>query len=325
MRIALNRQLRRLDLGVYRVSEVERGHEAIVHGSDALPEGAAEALSGDNPRLSELEKAYKNHPAFDLSVWSNFWLRDQLDLKYFRGDNQYVYQARGTTELSYRLSYDVAREADKLGLFSVLAEDGSFGALTFDVDGVTISRDLIDSVLEINFLAEVLGVDALKTANLIDIGAGYGRLSHRLLSWSPRATVTSTDAVPISTFLSEYFLKDYLGLAGAAVAPLHEAERVIKEGSFNLATNIHSWPEATSKSVRWWIGQLADADVQQLFIVHGRTELCATSHRMKAEPLDPILSSFGYRLGEVRPKYKSSVLAQRLAAFPAHYFLYQRF
>jgi hypothetical protein len=295
-----------------------------VHGNDELPQGAVEALSADNPRLRELEAAYKEHPAFDLSVWSRSRLRDQIDMKYFRGDTAYVWQARGTTELSYRLSYEVAKETDELGLFDILGEDGSFGALTFDVDGVTISRDLIDSVLEINFLADVLGADALEAANILDIGAGYGRLSHRLLTWSPNATVTSTDAVPVSTFLSEYFLKTHLRLGGATVAPLHEAERAIKDGSFDLATNIHSWSEATSQSVRWWIAQLADADVHQLIIIHGHTELYTTSHRLEVEPLHPLLSSFGYRLEETRPKYKNSELAQRLGAFPAHYFLYRR-
>ena len=68
---------------------------------------------------------------------------------YFRGDSQYLFQGRGTPEAAYALSADYAARHDALGLFETLEEDGAFGALTFPVDGRIVSRDLLDSVLEI--------------------------------------------------------------------------------------------------------------------------------------------------------------------------------
>jgi SAM-dependent methyltransferase len=297
--------------------------DTLVHGREELPPGAAEFLQADNPRISELRALYSGHPAHDLSVWSDNRLRDQIDLAYFRGDNQFLFQGRGSSELTYRLSYDVARQVDELGLFELLTEDESFGALTYDIDGVVVSRDLIDSVLELNFMSKTFGEETLRNARLLDIGAGYGRLAHRLLDWSPDAHVTATDAVPVSTFICEYYLQTYLEADRAEVVPLHEAEATIRSGDFDIATNIHSWGEATLSSVRWWLEQLAAGGIDKLFVVHHSDTLSALSHGLKPEPLIPALEDFGFSLESCSPKYPDE-LAQRLGLFPCFYFVFTR-
>jgi len=323
IRLDLNRVLKRFDLGLYRQSEVEAKQGILARGRDDLPEGAAERLRPDHPRIAELGSAYADHPASDLSVWSDHRLKGQIDLRYFRGDTQYLYQDRGTSELAYRLSYDVARSSDSLGLFDRVNEDGSFGAIAFEIEGVAVSRDLIDSVLELNYLSEMLGAGSLDDINLLDIGAGYGRLPHRLLQAFPGATASATDAVPISTFLCEYFLSEHLGLSNASVVPLHKFSEHLESQSFDVAVNIHSWPETTTNSVHWWLQQLADHDVNRILIIHGSETLFTRSHQLSEEPFEPLLERFGYRRVDLRPKY-SDPLAQRLGAFPAFYHFFER-
>ncbi len=185
LRLRVNRWLRPLDLGLYRPSQVEA--EQGVTARAPLPDGAAEVLRADHPRRLALARRYRGHPAAARSGWSDLRLAGQVDLCYFRGDSQYLHQRRGTPEAAYALSADYVARHGVLGLLDALSEDGAFGALTFELDGRCVSRDLLDSALEIEALAGWLGADRLAAARVLDVGAGYGRLAHRLCTWSPRA------------------------------------------------------------------------------------------------------------------------------------------
>ena len=82
-----------------------------------------------------------------------------------------------------------------------LVEDDYFGNITFDIDGKLVSRDLLDSLVEIYFLDRHLGLaSAAPGLTVLDIGAGYGRLAHRILSALPSATrYLCSDAIAEST------------------------------------------------------------------------------------------------------------------------------
>jgi len=108
-----------------------------------------------------------------------------------------------------------------------LVEDDYFGNFVFQIGGKTISRDLLDSILEIYFLDRHLGLASAENhRTILDVGAGYGRLAHRLVSaLSGAQRYLCTDAVAESTFISEYYL-GFRGLDGRACAvPLDEIER----------------------------------------------------------------------------------------------------
>ena len=86
-----NRLLRPLDLGVYRQSVFDAlllGEAS--HTPVALPDGARETLVDDNPRLRELRRRYRGHPAGRTSSWSDRHLDGKIEMAYFRGDNQYI-------------------------------------------------------------------------------------------------------------------------------------------------------------------------------------------------------------------------------------------
>ncbi|MEM7412021.1 MAG: putative sugar O-methyltransferase [Myxococcota bacterium] len=324
LRLQTNRLLRRWDLGLYRPSWVESQlPEQYTHGDAALPEGAEAALRTDHPRLAELRARYSGHCAAAVSAWSDLRLEGQIDLRRFRGDSQYLYQARGTSDAAYALSTHYALRHGRLGVLDRLDEDGLFGALLHDVDGRAISRDRLDAALEIEALAEWLGADALAKGRVLDIGAGYGRLVHRLAQWAPDGERVATDAVPTSTFLCEYYL-GFRACPGTQVIALHEIENALSTRRFDLATNVHSFGEAPLASVRWWIERLAAADVPRLFLVHVEPELFALEDDLTRAPLAPVLETLGYRAVDVQPKYAHSDAVQRLGVFPAWYHCYER-
>jgi hypothetical protein len=289
----------------------------------ALPEGAEQVLQPSNPRLRELQRRYRGHPAAALSGWSDLRLAGSIELAYFRGDNQYLYQARGTEAAAYALSAFYARDHDPLELLDSLEEDGAFGALTHVVEGRTVSRDLLDSVLEINYLAEVLGSERLAKARVLDIGAGYGRLAHRMTCWSRDVDYIATDAVALSTFLCEYYL-GCRGVSTARVVPLDEVESALAAGGVDLALNIHSFGEAPRSSVAWWLERIAAAEVPRLLIVHGSEELFSAEVNLKRGHYDDVLADLGYARADLRPKYAHSETVQRLGIFPAWYHLFER-
>ena len=321
LRLQLNRWLRPLDLGLYRPSQVEA--EQGVAERAPCPPAPPSSCAPTNPRLIDLAQRYRGHPAAARSGWSDLRLAGQVDLCYFRGDSQYLYQRRGTPEAAYALSADYVARHGALGLLDRLDEDGAFGAVTFEIDGRRVSRDLLDSALEIEALAGWLGADRLAAARVLDVGAGYGRFAHRLCGWSPAARVVATDAVPLSTFLCEYHL-GYRGCANAEVTPLDEAEAVLARGGFDLAINVHSFGEAPRAAVAWWLERIAAAGVPRLWIVHGGRELFALEADLSRSGYDDVLARLGYRRVDLRAKYARSDTVQRLGAFPAWYHAFER-
>lgn len=324
LRLRLNRWLRRFDLGLYRPSSVEdRREERVDPRAPAPPPGAEEILRPSNPRLAELARRYRGHPAAAVSRWSALRLEGEVDLARFRADSQYLYQTRGTPDAAYVLSADYVARHGKLDLLDRLEEDGAFGARTLRIEGRLVSRDLLDSALEIEALAEWLGAERLRRARVLDVGAGYGRLAHRLCGWSPDLEVVATDAVPLSTFLCEYYL-ELRGCAGARVVPLDEAETALGAGGFDVAVNVHSFGEAPLGAVSWWLEQIAAAGVPRLLIVHGEEELFALESDLSRSHYDTALGDLGYRPVWRRPKYARSEPVQRFGIFPSWYHAFER-
>ena len=101
--------------------------------------------------------------------------------------------------------YHAVKAADKIGLLQRTFEDGSFGADTTMVDGVNVSRDLLDSVSEMLFLhkAFLYRPGGLDTLSVLDVGGGYGRLTKRWRDAWPKGKYHVTDGMAISTYLAK--------------------------------------------------------------------------------------------------------------------------
>jgi hypothetical protein len=291
--------------------------------SSVIPPGADIDLRPDHPRLVEYGTRYRGHPAAIHSQWSDSFVQSKLELRYFRGDTAYIWQ-RATTPAQYGLTAYYAREDDPLKLFERLNEDGLFGALTYDVDGLLVSRDLLDSIAELTFLEEELKISQRRRFTILDIGAGYGRLAHRATTAFPNVSCLCTDAVPVSSFICEYYLR-FRGATDAKVVPLDEVEAALERERVDLAVNVHSFSECPMDSIGWWLDVLCAHDIPFLAVVPNTgAELLSTEREGPRRDFLPLIESRGFELIVKRPKYARSKFVQKHGLYPSWYFLFSR-
>jgi len=287
-----------------------------------LPSGAADYLRPDHPRLLELERAYAR---FDSRATTPLlWKRQHVsgyDLRYFRGDNAYVWQIRdGASEINYVLTAYYVKTIDALGLLDKLQEDELLGVHAFTVDGRIVSRDLLDSIVEINFLQRQLAISSRQGFTVLDVGAGYGRLAHRMVSAFPGiGPYFCADAVAASTFLCDYYL-GFRGVADRARAiPLDRLEETLAGRRIDLAINVHSFSECTRDAVEWWLELLRRHEVGHLFVVpnpidHGGERLLTN----EGVDMLPLIERY-YRLLAKSPKYADPALQRHGIQHTWHY------
>jgi putative sugar O-methyltransferase len=296
--------------------------------ASSLPPGAKDFLRPDNSRLLEYERRYEGHPAADFSQWSSEYIRHEIDMRFFRANSAYVWQQWDDADtFRYGLTTYYVRLHDRLCLLERLHEDGLFGAETYDIDGTLVSRDLLDSIIELTFLDDELAISQ-GDMTILDIGAGYGRLAHRATTAFENVTYLCTDAIPLSTFLCEYYL-DFRGVADrSTVLPLDEVAEAIAGRKIDLAVNIHSFSESPLTAIEWWLDLLADNDVDHLMIVPNQ-QLRLVSKEREGPKVDfmPVVRASGFELVRLRPKYGSSEFVQKHGLhgpFPMFYFLFKR-
>jgi SAM-dependent methyltransferase len=294
------------------LSDEDRRYLTTLHDdSIPLPPGAREWLRPDHPRLLELRAAYA---ALDLPVrapsrWTAERVDAFLDLCWFRGETLITWHRRELPRISalkyYVMLRDIA-ERDSGGLLARLGEDGLFGCWTFAYPGhPLVSRDLLESVNELGFLERELGLAGRDRFSVLDIGAGYGRLAHRMATaYDNLDDYCCVDAIPESTFLSEYYLA-FRGVAPPArVVPLHELDTGLIPGSFDLAVNVHSFSECPLAAVEWWVQRLAWLRVPDLVIVPNEpTELLSLEPDGSRRDFAPALRGAGYERTTCEPTH----------------------
>ncbi len=290
---------------------------------DKIPPSASKHLQADNPQLIDYQNRYAT---FDERVITPLlWTSDRLSterMPFFRGHNAFVYQigSQNRNIIGYTLEAYYIKLNDNLNLWNKLEEEGDFGAILHEVDHKTVSRDLLDSIMEINFLEHQINISSQREFSILDIGAGYGRLAYRMINALPNLhQYLCTDAVPISTFISEYYLKHKEVEDKAQVIPLDMIEEEMKNHSIDLALNIHSFSECTLSAIDWWLSLLEEHQVRYLLIVPNSGKRLLTNDKKSFQGL---VEEKGYRLKTLEPKYKDPVL-QKYAANPSYYHLYE--
>lgn len=296
-----------------------------------LPPEAEAYLQHDNPKLIELEEAYKHSPppVIEHSLWTDQLQKYAIDLRYFRGDNAYIWQYRGlhsldAVELTYLLTAYYLQNIDRLGLLKRLHEDELFGAYNFDFNGTPVSRDLLDSIAEIYFLERNLNISTSPGLTILDIGAGYGRLAHRMVEAFPHIqSYLCVDAVALSTFLSDFYLK-FRGVSNRAkVIPLYEIENTLAETPVDLAINVHSFSECRLDAIDWWLSLIARHKVKYLFIVpNDGSELLSRESDETKQDFRGLVEAYGYREISRQPKYLDPSVQHR-GVHPAVHYLFQ--
>lgn len=325
-----NKLLRPLNIAIVRRSALP--HSAYAPTSYVLspmPPGAESALRVDHPRLVELRSKYEAHPATAHSQWSSEFVKTNVDLRYFRGDNAYMWQLRSIgDEARYLLTAYHVREADDLGLMERLQEDGLFGAYTFDFNGKLVGRDLLDSILEINFLDRHFSLSRRPGVTLLDVGAGYGRLAYRLASALPEiGRIYCTDAVPESTYVCEYYLR-FRGVADRAeVVPLDEIKHRLRTVQIDVATNIHSFSQCPLAVVEWWLDLLVRTNVRYFMLVLAENTGRPLTLERDGSRIDFMhaITSRGFKLMITERKYQGAPSLQRWGVAPETFlYLFER-
>jgi SAM-dependent methyltransferase len=307
-------------------------HHCPAHSSSCHSPEAESYLHAANPRLLALCERYAllRLPVVDHSVWTDSYVKAEVDLRAFRGDLAYVWQSRdGNSERNYFLTAHYIKDIDRLGLLSTLSEDNLFGIRTYRLDdGAVLSRDLTDSILEIYFLDKLLGISSHRATRILDVGAGYGRFAHRISqAFRNAVTVLCTDAIAESTFLSEFYLTFRRVDHQAKVIPLDELENVLHQQRIDVALNFHSFSECTLGAVRWWLNLLSSNGIQFLMIAPnpGRDNGASLlTYEKDGSRLDYTseLHARGYRLVTREPKYQNPVL-QTHGVSPTTYYLFE--
>ncbi|NUS14617.1 MAG: putative sugar O-methyltransferase [Streptomyces sp.] len=274
-------------------------------GSRPLPAAVAAVLDDRNPELEDLRARYRrmDSPFRPGSFWRRSRRLRDLNLRYFRGDNAYVWQLRqvgDNARLKFFLLTQYVSGLDTHKLLERTREDGAFGCWAFDFQELpTASRDLLDSVNEMYFLDRHWDLLTREDFTVLDIGAGYGRLAHRMAECVPGLSrYYCVDAIPESTFLSEQYLKYREADAKATVVPLDEMEeRLAAAGRVDLALNIHSFSEMPLSAIEAWIGLLARLDVPTLMIVPNEGDkLLSLENDYLRVDFTPVLERHGYVL-----------------------------
>lgn len=243
-----------------------------------LPESATQYLRSDNPRLIELRERYSalDWPVLEHSRWAHDQVGAWLNLKYFRGENIYMWHYRDDLERSRFRYYVYLRyvlDVGGLDLLERLGEDGAFGCWSFEFAGYpTCSRDLLDSVNELLFLDKELGLFSLPDTRMLEIGAGYGRLAHRMVqSQANVAEYCCIDAVPESTFLCEFYTGFREVTPPVTTAQLDQILN-LRADHFDLVINVHSFSECTLSAIRWWLDQVNRLGIKRLFLIPNEPE-----------------------------------------------------
>ena len=288
-----------------------------------IPPGAEEYLVPDNPRLLELQERYLNcdYPSSDILVWDSDRVKKD-DILYFRGHNAYVFQEGGSNRnlFGYLLSYYYTKSSAEPGLLEKLSEDGQFGAITYDLDGYSITRDLIDSALEISFLERTIKISQIEPLNVLDIGAGYGRLAQRMTESLPNLEgYYCTDAIPVSTFIAEYYLRYRKVDDKAKILPLDLLEDQLKDIPIDLAVNIHSFSECTLTIIEWWLDILQRHKIPYLMVIPNSSVGLFTNDK---KDFSPLVQQAGYELVSQEPKYQDPTV-QKYAMNPDLYYLFR--
>lgn len=283
-------------------------------------------LVATNPRLAELQKRYAACDAkvVDPSVWTSE-LTSKTDLAQFRGQSPILWQLKGENNnpLSYITTYYYDRSIDRFGMLEHMTENGDFGAVTTQVDNRLVSRDLLDSFQELSFLQKHLDILGRPELNVLDIGAGYGRLAHRMAEVRKGPLgYYCTDAVAFSTFLCEFYLNHLEITDRARVLPLDELSAFDRK--IDLAVNVNSFPECTLDAIGWWIDYIAEKSVPYLFLVpNANTTLGKVIRTVRGEEFRPLIEERGYRLVATEPKYSEPML-QEYGVSPTQFYLFER-
>lgn len=281
-------------------------------------------LQHSNPKLLKLQSRYSELNLFDESMWQGH--STVIELLNFRGVLSYLDQLESSLRLRpmiYMYTTAFIESMDTEHLLYRLKEDSMFGAITYLFgEDLLVSRDLLDSILEIYFIKRVLGLDFNNSCVGLDIGAGYGRFAHRFTAAFPKSHIYCTDAVAVSTFLCDFYIQFREFADQAQSVPLYELDS-LSDRTFDFACNIHSWSECTLNAIRFWLDRLVDLRVPYLFVVPHEPLFLSLEKDGSRVSFLPEITSHGYRMIHSENKFGTLNLALNWGISNATYAIFK--
>ena len=150
--------------------------------------------------------------------------------------------------LAVRLLWEYARRWDPLGV-TALEEPRRGNPLPVTWHGRLISQDLANSALEVSAMAR--GLNGREPSSILEIGAGYGRLAHALLSAYSSASYTVVDIEPARS-ISEWYLSNLFPDRDLRFLTPDQAAD-LADGSVSLALSVSSLQEMTPIQVEGYM------------------------------------------------------------------------
>lgn len=322
----VKQRLARFGYLVTKLDDESRRYVSVSHNSEVgLPPGAEATLRIDNPELVRLQRTYDamRSPATTHTQWTSGFLKKNLSIAWFRGDNAYVWQfrvLRGAANARMYCALLDVESRDGLALLDNLTEDGAFGAWTFTYgDRAPVSRDLLDSVNEINYLERHIGISTIEDLRVLDIGAGYGRLAHRMFASLPNLIAYDCiDGVAVSTFICQYYTA-YRSLT-EKVRVLPADQHANLRDSYDVAVNIHSFSECSVETIQWWMDRIAERRIEWLLIVPNTPpDLVSTELDGSKKEFRSIVESAGYEQVHSDWTHESHELRDLIQIYDRHY------
>ena len=276
-----------------------------------------------NMKNEEYKKLYNLY--FKVKGDQSFWLDwfDEADFRNFKGENVFVTQLSGLKSIrkAYENTVTYAIKKDQLGLMEIFDEDRKFGVENVKIGNESFSRDRVDSVIEINFFSCMMGISSGYKLRLVDIGAGYGRLAHRVLQAFPDAYVFCGDVVPQAAFLCNFYMK-FKGF-NSLKYKCGSYDELALEGPFDIAVNIHSFSEAPLDSIKKWL-DIVSLKAKYIFIVPSGDELLSLEHDGSRLSYINYLIYLGYQLINKSNKYGDEIYEKNLCLSPTNYYFFKK-
>jgi hypothetical protein len=131
-----------------------------------------------------------------------------------------------------------------------------------------------------------------------------------------------TDAIPVSTFICEYYLRFRNVDNKANVIPLYDIQNVLKNRAIDIAINIHSFSECRVQAIAWWLKMLQQSGVKYLMIVPNAVDGGGRLLTNDGQDFSHIIESHGYKLVAKEPKYRD-ITVQKFAINPTYHYLFE--
>lgn len=203
---------------------------------------------------------HRPDPLSELAYWETWQYRVVDAWPSYAAQGMFVDQDVDPDEVA-RVAAALQDPVDRCGQ----ARDVAHGGRVFRTALGPVTRMWVDGNVEIQFLRETLG--GLDQIDVLDIGAGYGRLAVMLAPLV--STYACVDAVPVSVQACRAYTSRYR--PSVAVLDIDGLRLAMRSMEPLLAINVHSWNECTRAQISRWLDVLDALSVPMLFTVsHGR-------------------------------------------------------